>query len=499
MVDDAAAPTNDHQNQADAVQNSVPASAPPASEDTTTTSEINDKLKVKDSDMNALLTNTPSPCVPDSHLKAPSYQKVERQSNDPLATDQPEHEHFKTCRICLEDDDPDSMIAPCKCRGSSKWVHRDCLDEWRLNERDRAFSQCTECLFEYYMQPIYTENEGGKRRWRKMRFCWNVSRDVCFGTLVLQLVILALGAIIFACDSNQALPNQIFPVFANHPWSLYYLLGWLSLLVVVGCYGSVVLCLNGCSISKSIPQVQPPVSGSQNGTNSTSHTSGCRVTSGATNEDRFARDMGMESNSEFYRRARHRRQQRVRSSQHHGSRYHDHSSFCDSCVYCCNRQPVIIYDPGYHPCCCCGHNHAYSPNAGSEDCNCDCCGNSAGGNGGNQECGEAIHILLLILLAVAVILAVTGFFVGIVVAVIAFQRVVQRHIHLIQKRQLVQDYQVMDLQEYNLNQPLPTAPQAKDLEWNVAASSGTIPSPAAPLEPLPEKDICFLRRMGLME
>ncbi|KAG1334522.1 putative E3 ubiquitin-protein ligase march1 [Cocos nucifera] len=34
------------------------------------------------------------------------------------------------CRICLETDGRD-FIAPCKCKGTSKYVHRECLDHWR--------------------------------------------------------------------------------------------------------------------------------------------------------------------------------------------------------------------------------------------------------------------------------------------------------------------------------------------------------------------------------
>ncbi|XP_016733856.1 uncharacterized protein [Gossypium hirsutum] len=34
------------------------------------------------------------------------------------------------CRIFLETDGRD-FIAPCKCKGTSKYVHRECLDHWR--------------------------------------------------------------------------------------------------------------------------------------------------------------------------------------------------------------------------------------------------------------------------------------------------------------------------------------------------------------------------------
>ena len=39
------------------------------------------------------------------------------------------------CRICLSEEEPESLIAPCLCAGTSKWVHRECLDEWRAQEQ----------------------------------------------------------------------------------------------------------------------------------------------------------------------------------------------------------------------------------------------------------------------------------------------------------------------------------------------------------------------------
>ena len=34
------------------------------------------------------------------------------------------------CRICLGDDDPETMIQPCQCRGTIAFVHRRCLDAY---------------------------------------------------------------------------------------------------------------------------------------------------------------------------------------------------------------------------------------------------------------------------------------------------------------------------------------------------------------------------------
>jgi hypothetical protein len=67
----------------------------------------------------------------------------------------------RTCRICLRDNEPYDLIAPCRCKGAGKWVHRQCLDQWRaVNRQDIAFSQCTECLFQYHLEtPDVTDDE----------------------------------------------------------------------------------------------------------------------------------------------------------------------------------------------------------------------------------------------------------------------------------------------------------------------------------------------------
>lgn len=36
----------------------------------------------------------------------------------------------KTCRYCLEDDNIENMVSPCKCKGCIQYVHKICLLEW---------------------------------------------------------------------------------------------------------------------------------------------------------------------------------------------------------------------------------------------------------------------------------------------------------------------------------------------------------------------------------
>ena len=59
------------------------------------------------------------------------------------------------CRICLQGDDEEELISPCNCRGSTRWVHRTCLNEWRLSEHNpTSRDQCEICLFRYIVSNV---------------------------------------------------------------------------------------------------------------------------------------------------------------------------------------------------------------------------------------------------------------------------------------------------------------------------------------------------------
>ncbi|ODV58793.1 zf-C3HC4-domain-containing protein, partial [Ascoidea rubescens DSM 1968] len=62
-----------------------------------------------------------------------------------------------TCRICrCEGTDDDPLFYPCKCRGSIKFIHQDCLMEW-LNHSKRD-PVCDICHTPYKFRIIYDEN-----------------------------------------------------------------------------------------------------------------------------------------------------------------------------------------------------------------------------------------------------------------------------------------------------------------------------------------------------
>ena len=192
----------------------------------------------------------------------------------------------KICRYCLEENDqegdpfhPDKLIAPCQCRGGSKWVHRGCLDEWRATRSDRAFSACTECHFTYeFVEPRAEDaqaEEGCGREKLRLKFQLLVARDVVKVFLGMQLAILFLGGFIRSvdCDLDDDLGwwdcanvteaelakmtaghegmeadlsaccpagdivNSwlLFSLLKDHSRSAYYLVGLLAFCLIYGC------------------------------------------------------------------------------------------------------------------------------------------------------------------------------------------------------------------------------------------------------------------------
>ncbi|XP_006368031.2 E3 ubiquitin-protein ligase MARCH1-like isoform X1 [Solanum tuberosum] len=128
-----------------------------------------------------------SPLVPPSVITDTSEIDLEAGSSEQIQ-----------CRICLETDGRD-FIAPCKCKGTSKFVHRECLDHWRAVKEGFAFSHCTTCKAPYYLR-VHVPTD---RKWRTLKFRFFVTRDILFIFLAVQLVIALLGYLVYLIDTHH--------------------------------------------------------------------------------------------------------------------------------------------------------------------------------------------------------------------------------------------------------------------------------------------------------
>ncbi|CAM9372448.1 unnamed protein product, partial [Ectocarpus fasciculatus] len=138
-----------------------------------------------------------------------------------------------TCRICLDTDDRSRLIAPCSCAGSSRWVHRECLDRWRSTREDIAFSKCTECLTPYVLFSPRPRNSPPAMCSRYIRFLRNLCRDLCGPLLSCVAAVIALSLIMCAFDyKSHYLIDKAH--FEKYPKAFYVLLGTLVSLSLVG-------------------------------------------------------------------------------------------------------------------------------------------------------------------------------------------------------------------------------------------------------------------------
>ena len=74
----------------------------------------------------------------------------------------------RSCRICFDDENPDTFVEPCHCKGSMQFVHIKCLEKWISTS---GIKICTICKYKYQRKVNYTpsllkhfDNETAKHR-----------------------------------------------------------------------------------------------------------------------------------------------------------------------------------------------------------------------------------------------------------------------------------------------------------------------------------------------
>ena len=124
------------------------------------------------------------------------------------------------------------MIAPCSCKGSSKWVHRSCLDTWRSTREDRAFGKCMECLQSYSLISR-VDDSCRSQLMRRAKFYFFVLRDLSIALLLVQIFIIGLSSAVSAADSKDHWLLKYFHSTA-HKLLFFYFCGLIIFLSILG-------------------------------------------------------------------------------------------------------------------------------------------------------------------------------------------------------------------------------------------------------------------------
>jgi uncharacterized membrane protein len=135
------------------------------------------------------------------------------------------------CRNCHEPGG--ELIAPCRCSGSIKWVHRSCLNEWRaVSPNPTSFSQCDVCGYEYELE--YQE-EGGFD-WSKLKFAFLLSRDFLIFFAIINAVATLCSLFMWGVDRNRERDKFFTDVLHWSPPHLFidWVYGWALFFFVIG-------------------------------------------------------------------------------------------------------------------------------------------------------------------------------------------------------------------------------------------------------------------------
>jgi len=166
------------------------------------------------------------------------------------------------CRICFEKGG--DLIAPCLCAGSSKWIHRGCLDHWRASgSNPRALTNCPSCTFQYHLK-LHRIMSGDTEE-RRRQFWRRLAGQSLMAFAGLQVIICGLALLIRWIDYKEHLV-QLFDFHQDHGYKdlhrgsflqalqhhkeTYYLAGILAFLACLGfsvvAMGLAELCMQCC-------------------------------------------------------------------------------------------------------------------------------------------------------------------------------------------------------------------------------------------------------------
>ncbi|WRX26448.1 zinc finger protein [Theobroma cacao] len=112
----------------------------------------------------------------------------------------------------------DDLIAPCHCKGTQKYVHRSCLDNWRSTKEGFAFAHCTECRALF----ILRANVPPDRWWLRLKFQFLVARDHAFIFVIVQLIVAFLGVLVYKFYGEEL--REMFG-YDEHPYGFYTMAG----------------------------------------------------------------------------------------------------------------------------------------------------------------------------------------------------------------------------------------------------------------------------------
>jgi len=133
------------------------------------------------------------------------------------------------CKFCFIDDKRENLISPCLCSGNIKYVHRECLDKWRLtNLNNQNFYACEVCKNKFILE---TDKFFG------------FLTKIIFATKILLFNFLILGSI-FLLGKLFNLLNIKNIIIVNNTYINDFLFGLIILSIFTALIFYIIFCQN---------------------------------------------------------------------------------------------------------------------------------------------------------------------------------------------------------------------------------------------------------------
>jgi len=140
------------------------------------------------------------------------------------------------CRICLDNDHIEDLFSPCKCKGTSKFVHKKCLITWINENLDNQHSKiCNQCQYEYEFSKKNKNN-------KCFNFCYFITHYK-FVSFLINFGILSLLGFIFTKTNFYTYLNKNFLNFAQYQTFSFLILGSFIYLLFTTCFLALIFLL----------------------------------------------------------------------------------------------------------------------------------------------------------------------------------------------------------------------------------------------------------------
>ena len=109
------------------------------------------------------------------------------------------------CRLCFDEDTITNLIYPCQCSGTSKYVHKNCLNEWRtLADNREAFNKCFECGYSY---KFTNEVIHQISQWHNL--LKHISRNLISFTVLNFIIMSLIAMFLYIVDIDHKMPKLL--------------------------------------------------------------------------------------------------------------------------------------------------------------------------------------------------------------------------------------------------------------------------------------------------